>query len=148
MLDETKLNEGIFIAQTYDVSSSVDAVVLFSISYQPTTENRDKAIEFVKNNPDKMLIEHTECGAKLVELGFEGINTLNCEDIKTIWAIASRRFINDAKGNITAFVDNAHPQSVFVSVELPNILNNDNITTINGMDKKLFAKQFQKTVSD
>ena len=147
MLDETKLNEGIFIAQTYDVSSPVDAVVLFSISYQPTTENRDKAIEFVKNNPDKMLIEHTECGAKLVELGFEGINTLNCEDIKTIWAIASRRFINAAKGNITAFVDNAHPQSVFVSVELPNILNNDNITTINGMDKKLFAKQFQKTVS-
>lgn len=143
MYNDTKLNMGINIAQSYDVSSPKDSVVLFSISYQPTTENRDKAIEFVKNNPQKMLIEHTECGAKLVELGFEGTNTLNCEDIKTIWAIASRRFINAAKGDITAFVDNAHPQSVFMSIELPNILNNDNIITINGIDKNIFAKQFQ-----
>ena len=143
MYNDTKLNMGINIAQSYDVSSPKDSVVLFSISCQPTTENRDKAIEFVKNNPQKMLIEHTECGAKLVELGFEGTNTLNCEDIKTIWAIASRRFINAAKGDITAFVDNAHPQSVFMSIELPNILNNDNIITINGIDKNIFAKQFQ-----
>ncbi len=145
MYNDTKLNMGINIAQSYDVSSPKDSVVLFSISCQPTTENRDKAIEFVKNNPQKMLIEHTECGAKLVELGFEGTNTLNCEDIKTIWAIASRRFINAAKGDITAFVDNAHPQSVFMSIELPNILNNDNIITINGIDKNIFAKQFQKS---
>lgn len=145
MYNDTKLNMGINIAQSYDVSSPKDSVVLFSISCQPTTENRDKAIEFVKNNPQKMLIEHTECGAKLVELGFEGTDTLNCEDIKTIWAIASRRFINAAKGDITAFVDNAHPQSVFMSIELPNILNNDNIITINGIDKNIFAKQFQKS---
>ena len=145
MYSDTKLNMGINIAQSYDVSSPKDSVVLFSISCQPTTENRDKAIEFVKNNPQKMLIEHTECGAKLVELGFEGTNTLNCEDIKTIWAIASRRFINAAKGDITAFVDNAHPQSIFMSIELPNILNNDNIITINGIDKNIFAKQFQKS---
>ncbi len=144
MDNDTKLSLGMNIAQNYDVSSPENSVVLFSISYQPTTENRDKAIEFVKNNPQKMLIEHTECGAKLVELGFEGTNTLNCEDIKTIWAIASRRFINAAKGDITAFVDNAHPQSVFMSIELPNILNNDNIITINGIDKNIFAKQLIK----
>ena len=143
MDNDTKLSLGMNIAQNYDVSSPENSVVLFSISYQPTAENRDKAIEFVKNNPQKMLIEHTECGAKLVELGFEGTNTLNCEDIKTIWAIASRRFINAAKGDITAFVDNAHPQSIFMSIELPNILKNDNIITINGIDKNIFAKQFQ-----
>ena len=144
MDNDIKLSLGMNIAQNYDVSSPENSVVLFSISYQPTTENRDKAIEFVKNNPQKMLIEHTECGAKLVELGFEGTNTLNCEDIKTIWAIASRRFINAAKGDITAFVDNAHPQSIFMSIELPNILNNDNIITINGIDKNIFAKQLIK----
>ena len=144
MDNDTKLNLGMNVAQSYDVSSPENSVVLFSISYQPTTENRDKAIDFVKNNPQKMLIEHTECGAKLVELGFEGTNTLNCEDIKTIWAIASRRFINAAKGDITAFVDNAHPQSIFMSIELPNILNNDNIITINGIDKNIFAKQLIK----
>jgi hypothetical protein len=144
MDNDTKLSLGMNIAQNYDVSSPENSVVLFSISYQPTTENRDKAIDFVKNHPQKMLIEHTECGAKLVELGFEGTNTLNCEDIKTIWAIASRRFINAAKGDITAFVDNAHPQSIFMSIELPNILNNDNIITINGIDKNIFAKQLIK----
>ena len=145
MTDCSKLNEGLIIARTFDVSSKKDLVVVYSISYQPTTKNRDDAIEFIKNNPDKMLIEHTDCGAKLVEMGFECLNTLGKEDIKMIWVEASRRFINSASGNITAFVDNAHPNSVFMSVELPNILQNNNILTINGIDKNIFAEQFSKS---
>ena len=144
MTDCSKLDEGLQIARTYDVSSKKDSVVVYSISYQPTTENRDNAIDFIKSNPDKMLIEHTDCGAKLVEMGFECLNTLGKEDIKMIWVEASRRFINSASGDITAFVDNAHPDSVFMSVELPNILQNDKIMTINGMDKNLFAKTIAK----
>ena len=144
MTDSNLLEQGLNVAQTYDVSSDENSVVLYSISYQSTSINRDKAIEFIKANPNKMLLEHTECGAKLVEMGFETSTTLNCEDIKTIWAIASRRFINAAKGGIVAFVDNAHPESVFVSIELPNILQNPYIHTINHIDKHLFAKQIQK----
>lgn len=144
MTNSQLLEQGIQIAQTYDVSTKENSVVVYSISYQQSTKNRDDAINFIKNNPNKMLIEHTECGAKLVEMGFESSNTLNCDDIKTIWAIASRRFINAAKGDIIAFVDNAHPESVFMSVELPNILNNPNISTINNMDKNIFAQQLKK----
>ncbi|MBQ8870257.1 MAG: hypothetical protein IJ019_02645 [Alphaproteobacteria bacterium] len=145
MTDCSKLNEGLKIARTFDVSSKKDSVVVYSISYQPTTKNRDDAIDFIKNNPDKMLIEHTDCGAKLVEMGFECLNTLGKEDIKMIWVEASRRFISAASGNITAFVENAHPNSVFMSVELPNILQNNNILTINGIDKDVFAEKFSKT---
>lgn len=144
MINPSKINEGFKIARTYDVSTPKDSVVVYSISYQSTTINRDKAIDFIKNNPHKMLIEHTECGAKLVEMGFECSNTINSEDIKMIWMEASRRFINSASGNITAFVDNAHPESVFVSVELPNILQNPKVYTINGIDKDLFAKNMAK----
>ena len=144
MTDNAIFEQGIKVAQTFDVSTKENSVVVYSISYQKTTQNRDNAIAFIKKNPHRMLIEHTECGAKLVEMGFEGTNTLNCEDIKTIWAIASRRFINAAKGDIVAFVDNAHPKSVFMSVELPNILQNNNIKTINGIDKHIFAKQLLK----
>ena len=144
MTDLEKINEGLKIARTFDVSSKANSVVVYSISYQPTPINRERAIEFIKSNPDKMFIEHTDCGAKLVEMGFESSNTLLKEDIKMIWVEASRRFINAASGDITAFVDNAHPESVFMSVELPNILQNDKISTINGIDKNLFAKQFIK----
>ncbi|MBQ7304144.1 MAG: hypothetical protein IJW75_04420 [Alphaproteobacteria bacterium] len=144
MTNSQLLEQGLKVAQNYDVTTKENSAVVYSISYQKTSKNRDDAIEFIKQNTDKMLIEHTECGAKLVELGFESTNTLNCEEVKTIWAIASRRFINAAKGNIIAFVNNAHPESVFMSVELPNILNNPNITTVNNIDKNIFAKQFQK----
>ena len=138
------LNEGLKVAQTYDVSSKEDSVVVYSISFQNNSLNRDKAFDFITKNPDKMLIEHTECGSKLVEMGFESVISLDHEDVMMIWAEASRRFIASAKGNITAFVDNAHPQSTFRSVELPNILKNENIKTINGLDKYKFADRFKQ----
>lgn len=135
---------GLKIAQTYDVSTKENSVVVYSISFQPTVSNREKAFAFVKENPEKMLIEHTECGGKLVEMGFESANILPSEDLMTIWMEASRRFICSAMGDITAFVENAHPQSVFMSVELPNILKNPNILTVNGIDKHTFANSLKK----
>lgn len=137
-------DKGMEIASTLDVSSKENSVVVYSISFQPTSVNRDKAFAYVKKNPGHMLIEHTECGAKLVEMGFESAKTLNKDEIMTIWSEASRRFIAAASGNVTAFVDGADPRSVFRTVELPNILQNKKITTINGIDKFLFARQFEK----
>lgn len=131
-------------AQTADVATPKDSAVVYSISFQPNAENREKAFAFVRQNPGKMLIEHTECGAKLVELGFEGSKTLNQEEAVMIWSVASRRFINAASGNLTAFVEGADPRSVFLTIELPNILSNPNIMTVNGVDKFEFAKRFEK----
>ena len=61
-----------------------------------------------------------------------------------IWRLASRRFIDCASGNVTAFVDNADPRSVFRSEELPAILRNPKILTINGVDKFAFASRFEE----
>lgn len=143
-MDNMDLIKGLQIARSYDVSSKENSVVLYSISFQPTQVNREKAFKYIKSNPDKIMIEHTECGAKLVEIGFESIKTLNQEDIMTIWGEASRRFVAAASGNVTAFVDGADPRSVFRTVELPNILQNPNIKTVNDIDKYEFAKQFAK----
>lgn len=143
-MENTDLIKGLQIARSYDVSSKENSLVVYSISFQPTQINREKAFNYIKNNPDKIMIEHTECGAKLVEMGFESIKTLNQEDIMTIWGEASRRFIAAASGNVTAFVEGADPRSVFITVELPNILQNKNIKTVNNIDKYEFAKQFAK----
>ena len=61
-----------------------------------------------------------------------------------VWALASKRFIAAASGNVLAFVTGADPRSTFVSVELPHILQNENIKQINGEDKFVFAKRFSR----
>lgn len=41
------------VAETFDVSSPENSVVLYSISYLPTTRNRDLAFDCVRSNPGK-----------------------------------------------------------------------------------------------
>lgn len=143
MYTHQEFQKALKIAQTADVTSSKNSVVIYSISFQTSAINREKAFAYVNLHPDKMMIEHTECGAKLVELGFETSKSLNHEQAMLIWSEASRRFIAAASGDITAFVENAQPRSVFLTVELPNILKNENILTINGTDKFMFAQNFE-----
>jgi len=132
------------VARSYDVSTPENGAVLYSVSYQPTKQNRDQAFAFAMAHPDKMVIEHTDCGAKLVEMGLSSNDSgLTADEIAEIWSIASKRFIKAAAGELTAFVDNADPRSVFRRMELPNILENSRLTTINGIDKREFAEKFK-----
>lgn len=142
-MDNSLYEAGMKVACGYDVSSKENSVVLYSISFQPTKQNRDKAFEYIKKNPGKIMIDHTDCGAKLIEMGLENASGLSADEVMTIWGEASRRFISAAKGNVTAFVDNADKRSVFRKVELPNILKNDRIKTINQIDKFKFARRFE-----
>lgn len=130
------------IAQTADVSTPENSVVLYSISYQPSDINKRLAKDYLAKNPQKMTLDDTECGRKLMDLGLETKNENPDAELLKIWALASERFIKAAKGNVTAFVDNADKRSTFVSVELPLILQNDKIFSINGQDKFVFAQKF------
>jgi len=131
------------IASSYDVSVPKDSVVLYSISYLPTTKNRDDAFAYIKNNAAARMIEDTECGKKLVELGVGYQETgLSFDEIAHVWSIASRRFISGIKGNVIAFVEGADKRSVFRMVELPLLLKNNEVKLINGIDKNEFAKKF------
>lgn len=137
-----KLQQGYKIAASADVSSSPDSVVLYSISYQPTDINKKRAFEYLKLHPEAVMIDHTPCGQQLLALGMETGAENPPEELTKIWRIASERFIKNASGNITAFVDNADKRSTFIMLELPLILKNDRITLINGTDKFTFAAEF------
>lgn len=139
-----KLAQARSIAAEAEVATPADSVVLYSISYQATDINKRKAMEFLHTHPEKMTLDNTECGKALIALGMETGNENPPQELMQIWALASKRFIAAASGNVTAFVENADPRSTFVSVELPQILQNDRITTINGEDKFEFAKMFNK----
>ena len=139
---EDKLAKAYEIAQNEDVATSADSVVLYSISYLPTRENKDKAMAYLKSHSECRTLDDTPCGKKLIALGLETGSGCPDSEILKVWAIASARFIAAASGNVLAFVDNADPRSTFVSVELPHILQNDKIKMINGIAKETFAKQF------
>ena len=136
--------EAMKVAETCDVSTPEDGLVLYSVSFLPTKENRELAFQYVKEHSGFVTIENTLCGSKLVEMSLSDKGELTDEEIASIWATASQRMIKNAKGNITAFVKGADLRSVFCRVELVNILENPLITTINGEDKHLFASKYIK----
>jgi hypothetical protein len=143
LINENLYNQAVNVARTDNVDSLPDTVVLYSVSFLPTMENKDMAFRYMSENPSSMTIEKTECGRNLLKLGFD-FDILPDEDKATaaeIWKIASSRFIKSASGNITAFVKNADKRSVFRSVELPEIMSNPAIRTINGIDKFDFIIQ-------
>ncbi len=137
-----KLEQARQIALTADVVTPPDTVVLYSISYQPTDENKRAALQYMQTHPESYMLDNTTCGQRLMAMGLETGNQNPPAEIMAIWAIASKRFILAASGNVTAFVQNAHPRSTFVSVELPLILQNTKIQTINHISKLEFAHQF------
>ena len=136
-------NEAMAVAKSYDVSTPKDGLVLYSVSFLPTKENQEQALDFVRQHPENKVIEHTPCGLKLIEMGLVSSDCgLTSQEMAEIWGVASARMIQSASGAIRAFVKNADARSVFCSVELPNILSNPQITTINGEDKHIFARHF------
>ena len=136
------LKEAYKIAFNADVSSKPNSVVLYSVSYLPTKENKQKAFEYLKEHKECLTLDDTECGKKLLALGLETNFKAPQEELMKIWAIASERFIAGASGNVIAFVKNADSRSTFRRIELPCILKNEKITSINGVDKSIFASDF------
>ena len=135
------IKEGMHIATDFDVATEKDCAVLYSISYQKTTKNRDDAYAYVKTHKPCKTLDDTPCGKTLCEKGYQSTNDVAREKLKQIWKIASERFIAEASGDITAFVENANPKSTFSSVEIPAILKNEKIKTINRIDKLMFLQK-------
>lgn len=142
-----KIKTAYDIARNADVSSAPDSVVLYSVSYLPNKENKIKAFEYMKTHKNCLMLDDTECGKKLIALGLETDYKAPEDELMKIWAIASARFIAAASGNIVAFVKNADSRSTFRRIELPNILQNEKIKTVNGEDKVRFAAQFDDDFS-
>lgn len=130
--------QALIIAKTYDVTTAPDTLVLFSTSFQDDETNKQLAFDYIKKHPSSVTIADTPCGKALEQLDlFAPDSGISQEEAYMIWGIASTRMVLRAKGNITAFVKNAHPLSTFCQYELPTILLNPDIKTINGKDKYL-----------
>ncbi|MDD4557290.1 MAG: hypothetical protein PHE89_08235 [Alphaproteobacteria bacterium] len=140
--EEELYEEAVQIASSRSVETAENSVVLFSISYLPTEENKQKAYAFLKDNPEKTIIDNTPCGQALMTLSLHA--KLPLEKVCEIWKICSKRFIEQAKGEVIAFVEGADSRSVFYSIELPELLRNKHLTTINGVDKFEFYDSFVK----
>ena len=137
-------DEALSVAKTFDISTKPDTLVLYSVSYQPTKKNKQDALAFVHSHQGYVMIDNTPCGVKMIDMGLDSEHSqLNPEEVAYLWRTASKRLIENASGNVTAFVDNADERSVFRSMELPTILANDKIITINGIAKQDFACRFK-----
>ncbi len=125
------------------VQTPENGLVLYSVSYLKTEENKQKALRFVEDYPQKMLLEQTECGKKLLELGLEDEAETPEDRVKQheIWSMFLRKGIAEARGNVTAFVDSADACGKFLDVCLLAILDNDSIDTINDVDKFDFVNE-------
>lgn len=137
-----KIEQAWNIARTEDVATHADSIVLYSISYLPTDMNKRLAQQYVASHPECRMLNDTPCGKKLIALGLETQHDCPDEELMKIWALASSRFIQAASGEVRAFVEHADKRSIFVAVELPQLLKNKAITKINGLDKFEFARLF------
>ena len=140
LIDDNLRQRAMQIARTADVATPKDCAVFFSVSFLPTKENKDMAFAYIAANPQAMTIEQTACGKALLDLHLENFAETEADKltIAAIWAEASKRYVEQASGNITAFVHGADPRGVFLSTELPAIMRNPAIITINGVKKQDF----------
>lgn len=88
------------------------------------------AEEFAKIN-GKVTLETTPGGAYLDSLGlFDEFSPLTKEEAMNVWARLSARYAQGASGNTYGFVNGSWSESIFNTVEYPELLNNPNVTNI------------------
>lgn len=62
---------------------------------------------------------------------FEGaVSDINRDKAGSLWGNISSNFANQAKGKVTAIVNNPRPTSIFITKELPALLKNSDVTEV------------------
>ncbi len=137
------------IAATADVTA--DCPVFFS----STDENRQKAEQYVYENPQADVIHTTPGGWFLerLELFNPEVSPLDYALAMMPWYIAALRFAAESPGNASiAFIDNSLPISTFRMIEIPALMNNQNQQTLNGYPKAqysyLFSDDFENWIKE
>ncbi len=81
-------------------------------------------------------VEDTACGKALTEMNLYGENSALTRPLADrVWREVHRRVSEQARGDVTVLASGAHPRSDFARVELPALLANPEVSTINGGDK-------------
>lgn len=130
--------QALAIATTADVNVDQDRSVFFS-----GTRNRRKAVSFCRmqdtQNENFKTILDTQAWRKLVQHDFITRDSLFLsEDKFALRDIVCRRFSEQASGNVTAFINPQRPFGTFFRIELPILLANDKVQTINDEPKEAY----------
>lgn len=96
-------------------------------------------LEYVK-------LEETRLGQCLEDLKLSGTRNLAPEDVHSIWAEASRLFVEQAEGNLTCFTFGASKSGIFRTIELSSALNNAKITSINQIPKENLLQTLKRAI--
>jgi hypothetical protein len=108
--------------KTLDVATDANQAVFYS-----GPGNRALAMEFAEQN-GKKTIDMTAGGKWLNEQNLYDFLPRGMAD--DIWKDLSKRFADDASGQVTGFVKGARPDRVFESVEYPTLLKNKKVTNV------------------
>lgn len=107
------------LAEKLDVTTAIGKSVFYS-----GPGNRKLAEQFAIAE-DKATLEMTPGGKFLDDLKlFEQGSPLNPEQATRVWSRLSRRYAEQAAGNVFCFVSGARPTGVFTTVELPELKKN------------------------
>lgn len=128
------------IAKNGNVQVPKNGLVLYSISFLNVQKNKQKAYDYVKENPGKILAEDTLCGRELKKLMAKG-TIADAGFWEEQWKTALLRVIAAAAGDVTIFADNADIRGKLLDIGIKAILANDEILTINKIDKFDFVTE-------
>lgn len=132
----------IYIASNYSVETPRDCAVFFAGG-----RNMTMAARFCRKNKGAMTLLHTEAHKNLAKIPlFGGNSAFRLEEATDISGLASARFAQSAKGDVTAFTGRISERSTFFTVELPILLLNDDVEHINGEDKFLWLDRVRPPI--
>lgn len=140
------------VAFASNATTDKDCAIFFSGKHKTGAEF------FILNNPHYQAIHTLPVGLFLETLNLFGHKDISREEAYDIWNIAGRRYAENASGNVMLVVNGKiditsdlstlaqelPDYGTFRSIELPRLLANDRVPTINGRDKW----QFRSLVTD
>lgn len=122
---QTAMDYYLGLADKLDVTTGISKSVFYS-----GAGNRKLAEQFALAE-DKMTLEMTPGGKFLDDLKlFEQGSPLKPEQATKVWSRLSRRYAEQAAGDVFCFVSGARPTGVFITVELPELRKNRKVGSI------------------
>jgi hypothetical protein len=113
------------LVETLNVSTPKNSSIFYS-----GPGNRAAAEAFAAKT-GKFTLEQTPGGKMLNDLKlYDADSPLTAAEADNIWARLSVRYAQQASGEVTAFVEGAKPDRIFLSVEKPILEANPNVTAI------------------
>lgn len=116
-----------------DVATPPGRAMCYSGSSTPGGSNHDKALRYAGRH-QLVPIDLTPAGVWLDRLNLYNNDSVTLNQATWIWSALSQRYMAEAAGTITAFVEGHLPEKIFSRVELKSFVENPQLTGIQYLD--------------